>query len=129
MFHKTPQPVGTVGWMDLTVAEAEELKSFYAEVVGWLPDGVDMGGYADYTMNAPDSGEPVAGICHARGDNAGLPAQWLMYIVVADLERSLKSCEKLGGAVIASPRSLGEQGRYAVIRDPAGAVAALCQPA
>ena len=86
-----------------------------------------MGGYSDYCMNAPQSGETVAGICHARGANANLPAQWLIYIIVANLEASLQQCTRLGGKVICPVRQMGE-GIMAVIQDPAGAVAGLFQP-
>ena len=46
------------------------------------------GGYADYCMNEPESGQTIAGVCHARGVNANLPPQWLLYITVANLETS-----------------------------------------
>ena len=119
----TPQP-GTIGWTDLTVPDADKVRDFYATVVGWKPKPVEMGGYADYSMAEPGSGKDVAGVCWKKGINADLPAQWLVYITVADLTKSLASCKKLGGAVIAGPRELAG-GQFAVIRDPAGAVCAL----
>ncbi len=86
-----------------------------------------MVGYNDYCMNEPVSGKAVAGICHARGENVNLSSQWLIYINVEDLERSIGSCVALGGKVVAGPRNMGKQGRFCVIQDPAGAVAALFQ--
>jgi predicted enzyme related to lactoylglutathione lyase len=53
--------VGTIGWHDLTVEHAEAVRDFYTSVVGWKSEDVDMGGYADYQMLAPGSGEGVAG--------------------------------------------------------------------
>ncbi len=120
-----PQPVGSVAWTDLTVANAESLRDFYAAVVGWRPEPVDMGGYSDFNMNLSSADTPVVGICHARGSNADLPAQWLIYVVVEDLDASMARCTERGGTVIAGPTSMGETARYSVIRDPAGAVAAL----
>lgn len=115
---------GTIGWHDLTVPEAQEVRDFYAAVVGWEPRAVDMGGYSDFNMAAAD-GVPAAGVCHRRGTNADMPAQWLMYVHVADLDASLAACLARGGGVVAGPKEISGQGRYAVIRDPAGAVAAL----
>ena len=80
----------------------------------------------DFTMLDAEE-TPVAGVCHARGSNAGLPAQWMIYIHVADLDASIASCRESGGEVLAGPKSFGVTSRYAVIRDPAGAVAALFQ--
>jgi predicted enzyme related to lactoylglutathione lyase len=121
-------PVGTVGWFDLTVPDATLVRDFYQAVVGWSATEVDMGGYADFMMNVPSTGTGVAGVCWKRGGNAALPSQWLIYISVADLAGSLAACEAGGGSVVLPPREMGSYGRYAVIRDPAGAVCALIQP-
>lgn len=118
--------IGTIGWVDLTVADATALRDFYADVVGWKPKAFPMDGYSDFAMTTPHGGKEMAGVCHARGRNAGLPAQWLIYVVVADLDASLAAATRRGGAVLSGPREqMG--GRFAVIRDPAGAVLALWQ--
>lgn len=123
-----PKPqVGTIGWHDLTVPNADEVRDFYAAVTGWTPQPLSMGDYNDYVMNAP-GGDGVAGVCHARGSNAGMPAQWLIYITVDDVDESMRQCEQRGGKVIAGPRDLGQYGRFCVIQDPAGAVAGLIAP-
>jgi uncharacterized protein len=119
--------VGRITWVDLTVPEADALRDFYAAVVGWSTSDVPMGDYADYGMHPAAGGDMVAGICHARGINADIPPQWLIYITVSDLDRSIEECRRRGGEAIAGPRALGE-GRFCVIRDPAGAVCALYQP-
>ena len=116
-----------IGWTDLTVSDAEEIRKFYSDVVGWTSDPVDMGGYNDFNMNAPATNDAIAGICHARGGNAELPAQWIVYITVENLDDSVRRCEELGGKILAGPKGAGG-GRYCVIEDPAGAVAALYQP-
>ena len=120
---------GAVTWIDLTVEAAERVGAFYGEVVGWRPEGVEMDGYEDFMMNRPGDGECVAGICHARGPNAGLPPAWLVYITVADLDHSVARCRDLGGEILVGPKGMGDHGRFCVIRDPAGAVSALFEPA
>jgi len=124
---ETPEP-GTIGWFDLTVEHGEQLRDFYAQVIGWKTEGQSVGDYDDYVMKTPRTDTPVAGICHARGQNADLPPHWLMYVTVADLDASLKSCVDLGGTIVCGPRSMGGYGTLAVIQDPAGAVVALMQP-
>jgi hypothetical protein len=117
--------VGVISWFDLTVENADEARDFYEKVVGWTSSQVEMGGYSDFNMETPEQ-ETVAGICHARGENADLPAHWMIYINVADLDASVAACERLGGQVISPSRQVGG-GRCAIIRDPAGACAALYQ--
>lgn len=115
---------GTVGWMDLTVPDAESVRDFYEAVVGWKSEPVDMGEYSDFNMVAEGTGSPVAGVCHSRGSNAELPPVWMVYIVVPDLDASIGKCKELGGEVLVEPRGAGG-GRYCVIKDTAGAVCAL----
>jgi predicted enzyme related to lactoylglutathione lyase len=64
-----------------------------------------MGGYSDDCMNEPGTGSTVA-----------------------DLDASLAECRSRGGTVVREPGPMGPNGRFAVIQDPAGAVAALIQP-
>jgi len=117
--------VGSVGWMDLTVKDAVAVRDFYQEVAGWKATPLDMGGYEDFVMTAPGREEPVSGVCHARGSNAGLPPVWLIYITVEDLDRSVERVQQKGGKVRQPIRSLGSMGRMCIIEDPAGAVSAL----
>lgn len=126
MSESNKPEIGSIGWIDLTVPDASRVRDFYAAVVGWEPQPVDMGEYADFSMTAPASGEAKAGVCHARGSNLGIPGAWIIYIVVADLEASLAACRDGDGEVLGEPRSMGSA-RYAFIRDPAGAVCALYQ--
>ena len=119
--------IGKIGWIDLTVGDAPAIRDFYAKVVGWKPEGVSMGDYSDFNMTMPESGDPAAGICHARGGNAELPSKWLIYITVADVDKSAETCRENGGQVVVGPKPMGD-GKFAVIEDPNGSVAALYQP-
>ncbi len=124
MSTATTSKVGKIIWQDLTVPNAEEVKRFYTEVVGWKTTPHDMGEYHDYNVQAPASNETIAGICHARGTNAAIPPQWLLYVAVEDVEVSALKCKELGGEIIDGPRTMGAE-KFCVLRDPAGAVIAI----
>lgn len=115
---------GTIVWRDLTVENADELQQFYSQVVGWEATPHPMGDYHDYNIVAPSTGEVVTGICNARGSNVGIPPQWLMYVAVDDVEKSIQRCLELGGTLIHGPRTMGNSA-FCVIQDPAGAVLGL----
>ncbi len=117
--------IGSIGWFDLTVKNAAEISDFYKQVTGWTVDGLAMGEYEDYVMKMPNSGNPVAGVCHAQGMNAALPPCWLMYITVENIEVSIADCVRLGGKLISPVKNSGGMGTYCVIQDPAGAYCAL----
>lgn len=118
--------LGVIGWCDLTVENADQVRDFYAAVAGWTAEPLDMGGYADYVMKNA-AGDAVAGICHARGPNTGIPPVWMVCITVKDLDACVAKCLELGGKVVSGPRSMGGQAKYAAIQDPSGAYAALYQ--
>lgn len=115
---------GQIVWQDLTVPDAAAVRDFYAAVVGWSAKPHPMGDYDDYEMQAPGSDQTIAGICYAKGPNANVPPQWLLYTRVEDVDASAARCVELGGTVLDGPRAMGAQ-RFAVIQDPAGAVMAL----
>ncbi|MEQ8408330.1 MAG: VOC family protein [Gammaproteobacteria bacterium] len=122
--EKPASNIGRIEWLDLTVHDAPKIRDFYKSVVGWKSEDVDMGTYADYNINLPGSGDTIAGVCHARGQNANLPTQWLIYVRVEDVATSAATCEAKGGKVIDGPRRMGGSD-FCVIQDPAGAVMAL----
>lgn len=126
MAKRKKAAAGTILWHDLTVKDADAVSQFYASVVGWKRTPVDMGGYEDYGMVIEGKKGAAGGICHRKGANAKLPAQWLVYIAVEDLAASLKQVRKLGGKVRSEIMEVGE-GTACVIQDPAGAVCALFQ--
>jgi predicted enzyme related to lactoylglutathione lyase len=92
--------VGEIIWRDLTVEDAPAVRDFYVRL--------------------RQTGEVVAGICHARGENADLPPVWLLYVRVADVDASVERCLALGGKVLDGPRAVGSS-RFCAIQDPAGA--------
>lgn len=115
---------GLIAWHDLTVDNADQVRDFYQAVAGWEPQAVSMGDYNDYSMKAGE--EVVGGVCHARGPNVGMPAQWIIYITVKDLDATIAAAKERGGELVGEIREMGKN-RFAVIRDPAGAVAGYYQ--
>jgi hypothetical protein len=120
--------VGRIAWVDLTVSGASETRDFYRQVVDWSVQNVEIDDagehYADYNMLS-DDGNPAAGVCHARGVNAGLPPVWMIYLPVGDLAESLRRVQEEGGKIIKTMQEGDGQYAYAAIQDPVGAYLAL----
>jgi len=117
---------GEMAWLDLSVKNAGEVKGFYQKVIGWQAEEVSMGEYSDYSMNSAVTGEAIAGVCHAQGVNADLPPAWLPYFLVEDIDASVAEVVNTGGEMITQIKSMGDD-KYAVIKDPAGAMCAIYQ--
>jgi len=115
-----------MAWLDLSVGDAKNVKSFYEEVIGWKSENISMGEYDDYAMLEPSDNEAVAGVCHAKGVNKGLPPAWLPYFLVVDIDTSIKAVLEKGGTLVTDIKTMGSD-KYAVIKDPAGAACAIYQ--
>jgi predicted enzyme related to lactoylglutathione lyase len=51
---------GKLVWFDLTVQDAERVRDFYAEVVGWRPEPVDTGPRSGFYVIRDTSGAIAA---------------------------------------------------------------------
>lgn len=111
--------IGEIGWIDLTVAPAEAVADFYSAVVGWRKEPTSMGDYNDFNLTSASGA--ALGVCHARGENAQMPPQWLAYVNVVNVADSVSRCTAMGGILRVGPKLLMGQ-QFAVIEDPAGAV-------
>lgn|SRR5690606_5630821 len=120
--------VGRIAWLDLTVPDAAATRDFYGSVVGWTFEDVSVRDgdehYADYSMLDAD-GKSAAGVCHARGVNAGLPPVWLIYLPVGDISESIRRVEEEGGTVVKEIRGKDGKPAFAIVRDSVGAHVAL----
>ena len=114
---------GSIVWQDLTIKNADQVSKFYEKVAGWTRS-VHSEECRDFNMTPAGGGDAVAGICYAEGPNSNMPAQWLLYVAVSDVDASAKATVEEGGRVLDGPRVMGEH-RFAVIEDPAGAAMAL----
>ncbi|MGL5831589.1 MAG: VOC family protein [Candidatus Altimarinota bacterium] len=121
------KPIGSIISTDLTIPNAEEIRDFYKEVIGWEVEEMPLsdadGKYADYIMKDKE-GNWAAGVCHKRGPNVDLPPQWIVYINVEDIGKSIEKCRQLGGKILKEVKN-EEKIIYALIEDPAGAILAL----
>ncbi len=129
MNRDSRQKQGRIVWHDLTVPNAAELSSFYSQVCGWEATAREEHG-GDFVMNVAESdsaSEAIAGVCYAKGSNANVPPQWLLYVEVPDVQERAKQALELGGKCVDGPRKMGEF-HFCVIQDPAGAYIALIGP-
>ncbi len=121
-------PTGKIISADLTVPNADHIRDFYQQVIGWEVENMPMEdqgeSYSDYVMKDV-TGNWIGGVCHARGMNLGLPQQWLIYVQVADVAASIQQCENLGGKALKKVHNDDGSLQYAVIQDPAGVVLGL----
>jgi hypothetical protein len=113
---------GALCWNELATRDPETAKTFYTELLGWSYQQME-GGMPYWIVFV---GERSNGGIRPIGDDmpAEVPAHWLPYFAVDDLEKSTASAAERGGEVLAPPMQAGEF-KFSALRDPAGAVFAL----
>jgi len=118
---KTP---GIISWNELMTRDAAASTKFYSGLFGWTHEEMDMGG-ATYTVFK--TGErSVAGMIKYPPDAESMPVMWMNYITVTNLEASVAKAGELGGKVLKDVTAMS-MGRFAIVRDPQGAVFGLWQ--
>jgi hypothetical protein len=111
---------GSLIWNELTVRDPTAVSSFYERVFGWTGETTPMGDM-EYTTFHRD-GEQVAGMVQMTDAwPPEIPAHWMVYFAVDDVDAAAARAAELGGAVSVPPTEI-PVGRFAVLNDPAGAV-------
>ncbi len=111
-------------WVDLAAADAAAARAFYATTLGWeieVEPDPQFGGYA----MARIGGLVVAGIGPAQ---PGAPTAWSLYFRTDDAAALGEQVGQAGGTVVVPAMTIGDVGRMAIFRDPAGAYFGAWQP-
>ncbi len=113
----------TFCWNELLSTDVEGSKKFYSGLFGW--GSAKFEGGMDYTLFK--IGDKTAGGM-MKVPQPGMPAQWLPYVVVKDVDDAAKKVAELGGQVMAPPFDIPTIGRIAVLIDPQGAAIGIITP-
>lgn len=118
-----PIEPGRFVWRDLMTKDMSVSERFYGELFGWRFEKTKRGD-RPYVIARAGS-VPVAGIV----DVSALPdagPQWLCFMAVADVDKTVALAQSDGGKVLVQPRDL-PLARAAVVADPQGAPLGLAQ--
>lgn len=126
MTTKSSYEPGSPCWIDLTSPDVDASKAFYGSLFGWeSTDEYDDGNWI-YSQLTKD-GQVVAGLGAQQPEMAGMPPMWNTYVATDDIDAVLGAVEAAGGTVMMPAMDVMDEGRMAVLADPAGAVVCLWQ--
>jgi predicted enzyme related to lactoylglutathione lyase len=115
---------GTVCWQDLNTPKPAVSSKFYLKTFGWKTTTMEAGGMK-YSMF-------VLGKMRECGmwptPIKKLPPSWITYFQVADCAKSVAKAKRLGGKVVMATTHVPEMLKFAVLRDPQGAVFGVLEP-
>jgi len=118
-----PADAGRFVWRDLMTKDVAAAKRFYGDLLGWRFEDTRRGD-RPYVL-ARSGSTLVAGIVDVSA-NADAGPQWLTYMTVADVDKTVALVRSSGGRVFIEPRDL-PVARVSVIADPNGAPLGLAQ--
>jgi uncharacterized protein len=108
--------LGAFVWHDLASRNPQKAQQFYTALFGWQ---TEQPGDLDYQMIVADGKQHGGFWPPAEGD---LPSAWIGHVLVDDVDATARRAESAGGSVLFGPKDAPEGRRFAVIRDPEGAV-------
>jgi uncharacterized protein len=117
---------GLFCWAELWAHDVDDAKAFYQAVFGWSTDLMEMPGGIEYTVCK--IGEVNTAGIMASPVSPDVPAFWLYYVSVADTDATAARAVELGGEVWQGPEDIPGVGRFAILRDPAGAAIGVIAP-
>lgn len=107
-----------VVWFEVLGQDADKLRSFYGELLGWKFD-------TDNPMNYGMVEAGKGGIAGGVGAAANGKGWATFYTKVPDLEAAVRQAEKLGSSVLLPVTELPDT-RIAVVSDPEGNAVGIC---
>ena len=110
---------GQFVWYELTTPDVDAARKFSPPITGWGTQQFDK----DYTMWTT-GGAPFAGIFRLGPEQRqkGIPPNWMPYIEANNVDETARKVTSLGGSVMHGPQDIPNTGRFAVVKDPQGAV-------
>jgi predicted enzyme related to lactoylglutathione lyase len=118
---------GALCWTELTTTDTKAAEKFYTGLFGW---GVKHGApgapmeYTEFSVN----GQPGIGMMAKPADMpAHIPSYWMPYFQVTNADESAAKIKELGGSIMVPPHDIPGTGRFAIGRDPQGAMFAVFQ--
>ena len=112
---------GVFVWDELGTNDVDGAQRFYEDVFGWTTTdmGSDFGGYRIFDR-LQGSGRGHAGLMQLQ--DAAVPPMWVPYVGVEDTDSTVAKAQELGASTIVEPMDVPTVGRFAVIKDPQGAI-------
>lgn len=107
--------------VELLTGDVGKAKEFYGKLFDWKIEDVPG---MDYTM--VEVGEGTGGGMLKLPD-PGIRPQWMPYVAVADVSKTLEQAQKLGAQVMKERTEVPGMGWFGVLVDPTGAAIAVWQ--
>ena len=115
-------------WHELNTWDALEARNFYRRTLGWTFEQVTLPNGAPYWL-ARKGGRTVGGVYSLSAPAyKGIPAHWMTYMAVDDLDQAIRETVPAGGEVTRPATVIPGIGKIAIVTDASGALIGLIEP-
>ncbi len=119
----TQHAPGTFCWTQLGTTDEAAAKKFYSGLFGWKDEKTMAAGSPITLFKKSDK---AIGAVMPLGSGQG-PPSWTPFIAVSSVDAIARRVRDGGGTTVMEPMDVNPNGRFAVFKDPAGAVFAVWQ--
>jgi predicted enzyme related to lactoylglutathione lyase len=117
--------IGHFSWAELNTTDWEAAWKFYGQLFGWNERSrMDMGPGGTYFMFDDPTGHTKGGMS-SMAKQMNMPAHWLHYITVADMDATVARVKQHGGKVLNGPMPIPGDDVIAQCMDAQGAAFAI----
>ncbi|HTK12613.1 MAG TPA: VOC family protein [Xanthobacteraceae bacterium] len=109
-------------WYELMATDGPAAEAFYSHVVGWKTEDAGMPGMKYTLLKAGDTRVAGCMTMPSQGCVEGAKPGWIGHVGVADIDATVKRVTAEGGAILREPTDIPNVGRFAIARDPQGAI-------
>jgi predicted enzyme related to lactoylglutathione lyase len=110
---------GAICWVELDTTDPAAAEGFYTKVFPWTAKRSPE--YTEWQMG----GTSLGGMMKIPEEWGPVPPNWLVYFMVDDVDASVVKAGGLGATPIVPGMDIPNMGRFAVLKDPQGAVFAI----
>jgi hypothetical protein len=111
---------GKFVWFEHLSNDVPAARAFYEALLGWHTESMPVGGEPYHLIQNGNQG--IGGFRSAR---PGVPASWLSYLSVPDVDACYATALAAGAEGLVAPADFGSFGRSATLADPTGAAVSL----
>lgn len=111
---------GAFSWNELLTDDVPGAIEFYRRLFGWRMENLPDAPMPYAVVHA--GSRAIGGIMTIPCQADGMPPTWCSYVTVDDVDALAARVPHMGGKLLVPPQDIPKVGRFAVIRDPQGAV-------
>lgn len=113
-------------WTELMTKDAAKAGAFYSGLLPWRTEAMNMPGMSYTLFKRGDAS--AGGMMQIQPEMGPIPSHWMSYFMVEDCDSKVGKAQGLGAQIAVPAQTVPSVGRFAILKDPQGAMFAILGP-